>query len=118
MSENRPTIKPVKDASDFDNLWMPADHQTHLAFAIAVAYVLAMITDFSPAVLERAWANAPPGREAAERNSVLRALLATLERPSLARPGTAPSALNSHQRPPHEPPRGYAARHGRRPDQN
>jgi hypothetical protein len=41
-----------------------------------------MIANFNPALLERAWERALPSREVAERNAVLRALLAAaLERP-------------------------------------
>jgi hypothetical protein len=50
-----------------------------------ISLVMLLIPDST--LLERAWAAALPGREAAERNAVLRALLAAaLERPPRPRP--------------------------------
>ena len=57
----------------------PAAHQTHLAILIEPTYVLGMIANFNPALLERAWASALPGREAAERNDLRRVLAVALE---------------------------------------
>ena len=52
-----------------------------LGAAAVRAYVLRMLLMIDPAVFEGAWEKALPGREAAERNALLRALVAALERP-------------------------------------
>jgi hypothetical protein len=57
-------------------------HGRHLGATATRIISWSMLLLPDPALLERAWAAALPGREAAERNAVLRALVAmALERP-------------------------------------
>ena len=71
----------IADISVIISRQHPAEHQTLLAFVIWPTYVLGMIADFIPTLLDRAWERALPGREAAEQNAVLRALLAAAQDP-------------------------------------